>query len=222
MALSGPPSYASKSDRENVIQAFQDWRPKDPFISEELGRRNILSRRSVARRVFRTTSFGFIIVFIALTLVLWQSGSQEKAKVVSALHSWVTSLNPTEQHPSGTAAELTTNNKVSQATPSVATPRPVEEEYSAIRQQLDSLTSQLTEMRRIAEQLAANQEKMDEDITALKISEESINKRLSAVPPRQPNVAPAPGKKPQEPARVVSTRHSSSERSSVGPPLPLR
>ena len=219
MATSGSPSYASESDRENVIQAFQDWRPKDPFVSEELGRRNILSRRSVARRVFRTTSFGVIIVFIALALVRWQSGSQEKAKVVSALQSWVTSLNPTEQHRSGTA-ELTTDDKVSLAAPSVATPRPIEEEYSAIRQQLGALTSQLTEVRRIAEQLAANEQKMDEEIAALKTNEENINKRLSAVPSRQPKAAAAPGKKPQEPARV--TRHSSSERSSVGPPLPLR
>jgi hypothetical protein len=226
MIFSESQSYASEADRENVIEAFKDWRPKKLMISTGIVLRNIDTRPSVMRRVFRTIAFGVIAIFIALAVVVWQSGSHEAVKAVSALRTWLTRfttdasaipIGVTKAPPDNTAAS-------SQGAPPASAVLPTEEEYNAIRRDMDALTNELTEVRRIAEQLAANQAKMSDDIAALKANEESINQTLLSTLPHQPTVSAsaAPRKKPRAPTRLGVTGRSSNEHPSVGAPLPLR
>jgi hypothetical protein len=224
MIISESQSYASEADRENVIEAFKDWRPKKPVISKGIVLRNIDARPSVMRRVFRTIAFGVIAVFIALAVVVWQSGSHEVVKAVSALQTWLTRfttdasaipIGVTKAPPDNAAA-------ASQGARPASAPLPTEEEYNAIRRDMDALTNELTEVRRIAEQLAANQAKMSDDIAALKANEESINQRLLSTLPHQPTASAAPRKKPPAPTRLGVEGRSSNEHPSVGAPLPLR
>jgi hypothetical protein len=225
MNISEPQSSASEADRENVIQALKDWRAKEP--SKGVALRNSHTHPSIIRRVFRIIAFGFIAVFIALAVVVWQSGSQEIGKVVSAFQVWLTrSLSNTPSAtPIGSTKAPAVNTAVSQGTPPPATSQPTEEDLSAIKRQIEAMTNQLTEVRHIVEQLAANQEKMGQDFAVLKVDEESINKRLAAVSAHSghsPNASAAPRKKPQGPAQSGVSGRSSSEPRSVGAPLPLR
>ena len=224
--MSEPQSHASEADRENVIQAFKDRRAKEP--SKQVAFRISHTRPSLIRRVFRTVAFGFIAACIALGVVVWQSGSSEEmGKDISAFQAWLTQSLPVAHSSSatpivGSTKAPTENTAVSRGTGLSATSRPTEDDLNTIKRQIEAVTNQLTEVRRIAEQLATNQEKMGQDIAVLKADQESINKRLLAVSAHSPNASAAPKKKPQEPARLGLTGRSSSEHSSVGAPLPLR
>ena len=224
MNISEPQLKVGEADHENVIQAFKEWRAKEPSISEAIARRHNHIRPSVTRRIFRTIALGFIAASIALTAVVWQSDSQEMGRTVSALQAWFINSLPLGRRPSvtpiGSITAATDNSAPSRGTAPLVTSQPAEEKLNSIKRQIDAVTNQLTEVRRIAEQLAANQQNMVEDIAALKANEESINKRLLAASSHLPNTFALPKKKPQEP-RLGVTGRSSNERPSGGEPLPL-
>lgn len=224
MNMSGAQSDAIDAYSEDVIQAFKNWRAKDLAISQGSAVRENM-RHSIILRVFRTIAFGLIAVSIALAVVAWQSGTDEMGKAASSLHAWLTQSRPVADRPSatliGSIKEPTQNTAAAQGTLPLAAEQPNEEELSAIKRQIESLTNQLSEIRHIAEQLAASQQNIALDIAVLKTNQESISKRLLGALPHPPNAFAAPKKKPQEPARSGSIGRSSTERSSGGTPLPL-
>lgn len=211
-------SDAIDTYREDAIQAIKNWRAKEPAILQGSAGRNDI-RPSIILRVFRTVAFGFIAVSIALAVVVWQSGTDAMGKAASTLQAWLTQSRPVSDRPSatpiGSIKAPAQNSAVAQGT------QPNEEDLNAIKRQIESLANQLSEIRRIAEQLAGYQQKIAEDIAVLKTNQESITKMLSGASPHLPNVSAAPRKKPQEPARSGSAGRSSTERSSGGAPLPL-
>jgi len=216
------PSNASEADRENVVQAFKDWRAKEPLVSNGTTRRNFHTRSSVIGRVFRTIAFGVLAVTVALGVVVWQSGSGEVTKAASALQA---SLIRLTAHPAATPIGVTNvptqNTAASQGTPPASMSQPTEEQYNSLKQKLEAVASELTDVHRIAEQLAVNQKQLGDDLAALKASEETLKQKLLSASTHPATFATGAKKKPQEPSRWGVMGRSSNEHSSAGAPLPL-
>jgi hypothetical protein len=216
------PSNSGEVDRENVVQAFRDWRPHTS--PEGIALRKNLARPSVLRRVFRTISFGFIAVFIALAAVVWQSGGDELQVTLSVLRSQLSRFTAADRGAAivtGSIKTVAENLAAPQAAPAAATSQPNEQEYNALKQKIDGVANELNDLREIAERLVANQKQLSDDLAALKASEETLKRQLlSATTRLVPPAAAAKKKSPVAPRTGVTGR-SSNERSSAGPPLPL-
>lgn len=222
MNISDPPN-ASEADRENVVQAFRDWRP--PTSSEGIALRNDLARPSVLRRVFRTITFGFIAVFIALAAVVWQSGSHEMEMALSVLGSQLSRFTAADHGEStavtGSTKTVAENTAASQAATAAATSQPNEQGYNALKQQIEGVASELNDLRDIAERLVANPKHLSDDLAALKASEESLKQQLLSTSTRSATPAAAAKKKSPVPSRLGVAGRSSNEHSSAGAPLLL-
>jgi hypothetical protein len=215
-------SYTSGAERENVVQAFKDWRAKDPLISDGITRRNFPTRPSIMRRVLRTIGFGVVAVFIALGFVIWQSGSGEVAKAISTLQASLTRLTAQPAaSPIGAGNAPAQNTAASQDTPPASTSQPTEEQYNSLKHQLDAVASELTDVHRIAEQLAANQKRLGDDLGAIKASQESMKQKLLPASAHSGTPPASAKKKPQVPSRLGVMGPSPNEHLSPGAPLPL-
>lgn len=215
------PSNAREADHENVVQAFKDWRP--PTIPEGLAIRNNQARPSVLRRVVRTIAFGSIAAFIALAVVVWQSGGHELEQAVSVFESLLSRFTVADRGAPtadvGSTKSATENTAASQGVPTA--PPPTAQEYNALKQQIEGVASELTDLRAVAEKLVANQKQLSDDLAALKASEESLKQQLLSASTHSATPAATAKKKPQVPSRLGATGRSSNEHSSAGAPLPL-
>jgi endonuclease/exonuclease/phosphatase (EEP) superfamily protein YafD len=158
-------------------------------------------RPSLRRRAFRTLARFSIAVLIGIGATLgWQSyGDEAKELVVTRAPSlgWLLPASKTES--------------------------PVASATSAdVAQQLAPLAMNLDVVRRGVEKLAAKQEQMAQNITALQAAEEEIRQKLSAPPPPQQEAA-VPQHKPPQPRAASSAVQSSSAPSPRSPAAqPLR
>ena len=159
-------------------------------------------RPSIGRRMFRILTRFSITILIGIGATLaWQSyGDEAKEMVVARAPSlgW-----------------LLTAPKTKSPVASATSPDLV--------QQLAPLALNLDVVRRAVEQLAAKQEQMAQNITALQAVEEEIKQRLSAPPPSQQE-ASVPQNNPPQPRAPSSAAQSSSapsQRPPSGQPLRL-
>jgi hypothetical protein len=216
-------SHINEGDCDNVIKAFQDWRAKGSPISDGVILPTLQKRPSLTRRIFRTITLGFIAVLIVLAVVVLQSGNREVAKIISALQASLARSAAATNEPSATSIGASEPGTQSPAASQGASPvQATQEQYNEISHQIDALVNQLTDVRRVVEQLAANQQKMGQDIAALKANGESINHTLlSALSQRTFGPAAARAKPKEQPTRRV-TGQPAHGNPSVGAPLPLR
>jgi hypothetical protein len=141
-------------------------RPKSPTIhslhSSRLMDQAASRRPSIGRRIFRALVRFFVAVLIGVGGTLaWQSyGDAAREMVVARVPTlaWLLSVPPTKP-------------PVVAATPPDPMPK------------LESLASNLDNMRRSVEQFAAKQEQMAQNIAALQAVEEDIRQKMSSTPP---------------------------------------
>lgn len=222
MNISEPQSNGSESDRENVIRAFKEWRAKEPLLADGSISRRELHRRSVTERVFRTVGFGVVAVSIMLGVLVWHSGSDEVQKAVTALQA---SLTRSTAHPASTAAigsaKAVTENTAASHAPPASTSQPTGQEYSALKQQMEAVASELASVRAVTEQIIASQKQIGDDVAALKASEEAMKQELLSALSHSAKAAGAPKKNPSVSPKMGVTGQSRNEPSSAGAPLPL-
>jgi hypothetical protein len=153
---------------------------------------------SVAKRLFRTGAYGFIITVIVGTAFVWQSSDEttkEMAKGWVNSLVWSSSLHPHNLPPeSDVASEAgsTTSNQplmesiilpttsASQRTPTSTATESLS--FPDLKRQLESIASDLSIMRRIVEQVAARQDQMARDIATLQADEQNVRQKISALP----------------------------------------
>ena len=172
----------------------------DPPHAYRFGEGQLASARSsIGRRMFRALARFSIAVLIGVGATLgWQSygdATKEMLAVRALTLAWVLSVSTTK---SPVVAATSTD--------------PV--------QQLAPLVSNLDVVRRSAEQLAAKQEQMAQNIVAMQAVEEDIRRKMaSTLPgPAQPAASVPQPKPPQPKAQSSAVQSSSAPR----PPPPNR
>jgi hypothetical protein len=182
-------------DRSDQRIGIRPRRPAIPSVrSSSLRDDQATNRRiSIGRRMLRAFARFFIAVLIGVGATLaWQSyGDVAKGMVAARVPAlaWLLSVS-------------TTKPPVVAATPPDPMPK------------LESLASNLDDMRRSVEQLAAKQEQMAQNIVALQAVEEDIRQKMSSTPPPPPQQAastPQP-KAPQSRAQPPAVQSSSVSR----------
>jgi hypothetical protein len=203
LAWSGRPArdFDAQSDQRIGVKpgkpSIHSYRPSglhdDPMASH---------RPSLGRRTFRTLTRFSIAVLIGIGATLgWQSyGDEAKELVVTRAPSlgWLLSASKTKTPvASATSADLA--------------------------QQLAPLALNLDVVRRGVENLAAKQEQMAQNITALQAVEEEMRQKLSAPPPSQQEASVPQHKPPQPrtPSSAVQSSSAPSPRPPSGQPLRL-
>jgi hypothetical protein len=184
-------------------------RPRKPAIhsvhSASFRDNQPTSRRiSIGRRMLRALARFSIAVLIGVGATLaWQSyGDVAKQMVVARVPAlaWLLPVS-------------TTTPAVVAATPPDPTPK------------LESLASNLDDMRRSMEQLAAKQEQMAQNMAALQVAQEDIRQKMSSTPPlpsQQAASIPQP-RAPQPRAQPPAVQSSSVSRPTpAGPVSPSR
>jgi hypothetical protein len=176
-------------------------RPKSPTIrslhssrltDDQLARR----RHSIGRRMFRAFARFFVAVLIGVGATLgWQSyGDAMKETVVARVPTlaWLLSVS-------------TTKPPVVAGTPPDPMPK------------LESLASNLDDVRRSVEQIAAKQEQMAQNIAALQAVEEDVRQKMSSTPP---SLSPQAASIPQPRSQQSRAQPSAVQPPSVAHPTP--
>lgn len=187
---------------------------------------NLKPRPSVSRRVFRTFAFGLAAVVIALGGILWQSEKYDLSDRVRSLRGLPSAPAPAPWQsvaasPNKSVLALPVNAVKQIVTPSqgVPVPRPTDEKHGAIQKQIEDLTTTISAIRNIVDQLAANQMQMGQTIAAIKAAQENLDQRLSSAASHSTAAHPAPRKRTSD---LPPRRRPASTGQSVEPPLPLR
>jgi len=158
-------------------------------------------RPSVGRRVFHTVARGFIVIaMVCAAFALLSDGGDKKKDIVRAWdHSlnWLSSVlgtnssqdsdvapesgsKPLDQTPTQNTALLPAAPHIQPAPASVATASSPE-----LQHQLETMVSDLADVRRLVEQLAARQDQMVRDIATLQAAEQNVSQKLSSLPESQ-------------------------------------
>jgi hypothetical protein len=177
--------------RSNQRIGIQPKKPSihSPHSSGIKDDRAASSRPSISRRIFRTLTRFFIAVLIGVGATLaWQSYGDAAREMMVARVPTLAWLLP-----------------VSATKPLVVAATP-----PASAQQLESLASNLDDVRRGVEQLAAKEEQMAQNIVTLQAVEEDIRQKMLYTPPSPSQAAPIPQQKPAQPRAQSSAAQSSS------------
>jgi hypothetical protein len=204
LAMSGGPARDLDAQSDQHI----DITPRKPSIhsyrSSGLNEDQIASGRpSLGGRTLRALTRFSIAVLIGVGATLaWQSyGDEAKEMVVTRAPSlgWMLSASKTK-------------SPVASAT------------SPDLGRQLAPLALNLDVVRRGVEQLAAKQEQMTQNITALQAVEEEIRQKLSAPPPSQQEASVPQHKPPQPraPSSAVQSLSTPSPRPPSGQPMRLQ
>jgi hypothetical protein len=126
-------------------------------------------RPSVARRVFDTVARGVLVV--ALFGVAFALLSSEK---ITAIDDHLASAPKTIPHESVNAPD---DHPAAIKVPSEPAP-PTIELLAPLRQQLEKMSHDLATMQRIAEQIAARQDKMAQDVVTLQAAQKSASQQI--------------------------------------------
>jgi hypothetical protein len=173
--------------------------------------------------MFRALTRFFIAVFIGVGATLaWQSHGDDAKQIV---RTWAPSLGwllPVSTTTSPDGPVPVQNAALPQSAPVTQSAAPASAiAVGKLVQQIESISRDLTVVRRSLEQLAAKQEQMVQNIATLQAAEQDIKQKMSSPPPSRP----APPRKPPEAATQSSAVQSSSVPSPPPPartPLPLR
>ena len=242
MILPNPQSEAARPEPgEDVLRTFNEWLAKDRSLgqnyippqapqSEKQDKPDgqFKPRPSVIRRAFRTLAFEVVAVIIAFSGIIWQSQIRDMGNGARSLHASITAP-PTGSSPSvstspnqtildSSANAATQNATPRQATPSLSGARQVSEEHGAMRKQIEDLTAKVDAIHNIVDQLATNQEQLEQAIAAIRADEDSVTQKLLSETSNPSAVHTTPHSKTlgvHSPTRPAPAGHS------VGPPLPL-
>ncbi len=210
-----PAGNGSLDSQRNEYHFSPGVAPVEPSISghprqASFEKAEISRWRSVGRRVFRTFTYGVIIIVTVGAALAWQSSDDKTRDMVRAWGISLIQLLSVLGAKSPIASDAATEqaSKTSQQA-SVAAESSPEAQH-----QLQTMVSDLAMVRRIVEQLAAKQEQMAQDIATLQAATQNVGEKKStvpqsaAVPPRknirseaavQPFSVPIPIPRPQTP-----------------------
>ena len=180
------PDRSGPSDSQrNEFHFSPGIAPVEPSIGVNSFRED--GRRSVGKRAFRTFAYGVIIIVAVGAALAWQSADDKTKDMVRA---WGISLNQLISAPD--AKSPIVSDKVTEPVSKTSQQTSVANNSSPdAHQQLESMASDLAAVRRIVEQLAAQQQQMAQDIAMLQAAEHNVGEtkptlpQSSAVPPRK-------------------------------------
>ncbi len=186
-----PHEYGSSHSRQQELHVSPGIAPVEPSMSvdphQASFQRDGISRdrRSVGRRVFRTLTYGFIIIATVGAALAWQS-SDDKTR--DTIRAWGTSLSQLSsilatKSPVGSDAATEPASKASEQASVAAT------SSHDLQHQLETMVSDLAVTRHMVEQVAAKQEQMAQDIAALRSAQQNLSERTSSLP-QSPTVSP--------------------------------
>jgi len=172
-----------------------DPNPQQPSLQNE---RIPNIRPSVGWRVFRTVARGFIVIAtVGAAFALLSYGDDKQRDLVRARDlslSWLSSVLRSDSH-QGSDGSAEPASKPSNQTPSPSTAllagspsiqsvqAPVAIESSPeLQHQVETMTSDLTVVRRLMEQLAAKEDQMARDIATMQATEQNVSQKLSSLP----------------------------------------
>ena len=148
------------------------------------------NRRSVGREVLRLFVYGLIIITIGGAAFASQYGDDNIKETLGILQSSVSGLSPfLGANPSARALEgfskssdqVSTQDKISAKEARFIQSTPVSVTAGSspqIQQQLETMASQLSIVRGLAEQLTVSQKKMAQDIAALETAKENLSQKM--------------------------------------------
>src|ERR1700722_694226 len=190
--------------REEISSGSPSITPDGPSV-DPISQQSILksekvstSRPSVAKRLLRTGACGFVITVIVGSAFVWQSSDDTTKEMVKGwINSLVSSSSilpnnlPAKFGVDADAASATSDQRRAGApvilpTAPVGQPTPkstVRDPSPDLKQQLETIVSDLAVIRRIVEQLAARQDQMARDVATLQAAEQNVSQKMSALPP---------------------------------------
>ncbi len=128
------------------------------------------SKPSVARRIFRTFIYGFVVA--ALVTVAWQAYKDDSTK--GMISAWLSATSRSVD-PNVAAAPKTSD----QAAVLPQSAVPVGAEVSKdVQLQLQTVVNELAVVRRTVEQIASKQEQMGQDIAALQAAQRDVTLKV--------------------------------------------
>ncbi len=202
-------------------------------------------RRSIGSQALRAVTYGLLIIVIAGLPLAWQFGDKNTKQMIEAwaipLDEWSSVFgaksSPVAAETASTAAHAAkTVSKISDRAPTPDTsalqaaarnvlpaPAPMPAGSSQVLQhQLEAISSDLTVVRRIVEQLAAAQGQMAEELATVQAAEHDISQKRSPASQAAAHAPPhknVPKPMPLEALPQSSAAPSSAARPQEPPPL---
>ena len=178
-----PHGSGSSDSHRNEFNVSPSIVPVEPSIAvnpreASFQRDGISGGHSVARRVFRTFAYGFVIIVTVGAALAWQSSDDRTKDMVRAWGFSLSQLSSVLGAKSPVASDVATEpvSKTSEQASVAVGPSP-----EALHQ-LDTMVSDLGVVRRIVEQLAAKQEQMAQDIATLQATKQNVSEKKSSLP----------------------------------------
>jgi hypothetical protein len=208
-----PDGNGSSDDHRNELHVSPGIAPVEPSIGVNPPQASFQNhgisrgRRSVGRRVFRTVAYGFITIVIVGAALAWASSDDKTKEMV--IRAWGISLSQLSSvlGTKSPAASDTTAEPVSRTSQRASV---AAGSSPGAQHQLETMASDLADLRRIVEQLAAKHEQMAQDVAALQAAKQNISEKKSS--PAQSSSAGSPPKSIHSEAAV--------QPSSVPVPIP--
>jgi hypothetical protein len=223
-----PDRYGSSDPAE--FHVSPDLAAIEPELDRHFGRgRRPGNRTSIARQAFRAVFYSLVIGAVAGLPLAWQLGDKNTKEMIAAwatpVGEWL-SVSTTKSPPAaaGTVSKIPDRAAAFDAFSSPQAPRnaqaaPAPAPASApapvpagsaqeVQRQLETIAGDLAAVRRLAEQLAARQNQMAQDLATLQAAERDVSQKLSAA--SQPPVHAAPHKNTPKPLPLAAPPPSSS------------
>ncbi len=213
------PSGATAPDGS---EAFLELGPVEPSLRAAPGAADpgdqpfLPERPSLARRMFRGLVRFCVVFLIGVAAALtWQSEGDQAIELVRTSAPtwapvWAMDWIPAARVP--TTGSLSSDSSAN-APPVVQaqsiasqTPAPAAAAPSDSVRQIETMARDLTGVRHSIEQLAARQEDMAQNIATLQAAEQDLNQKIASLP----RAAPAPRRKPPQPAAPSAGAQSSA------------
>jgi hypothetical protein len=181
---------AVHEDEYDVLGSFFNWRrTQDEAQLNQNDQPNLhpsRSARSSLLSIFRTIVYGVIVAVAAFGGVQAYHNEATKEAISawwSSSAAWVSFLQ--QQTPIGAKAGAATSPRSLDPTASAITPTPEAAEASKlsgeIRQQLQTIASDLAVVRRTVEQLATKQDQMAQEISSVQAAQQNAIKTTSSI-----------------------------------------
>jgi hypothetical protein len=233
---SGAPSPDGRGAPEQQGEASPEIHPSPSIAANDLSfglnsdhanvpKNGIPDRRaSFGRRLFRTLSFGFVIVGVVAAALAWQANDQTTKDDIRARAISLVTGNDLLSHKPSDQAQVESPVQAESVSRSASGPNTDGLSTDELTHQLATVTNDIAAIRRIVEQLSAKQEQMAQDIATLQEAQQSKMQKTSS--PLQASDIPLPPMR-----RVPRTEHSRAVGQSpsapplsqpVSAPLPLR
>jgi hypothetical protein len=208
---------SSDSDR-NEFHVSPGIAPVEPSVGVNPSQASFQSpgisrgRLWVGRRVFRTFAYGVIIIVTVGAALAWDASDDRTKDIVRAWGISLIQLSSVlgAMSPAASDAAAEPVSKASEQALLAARSSP------KAQHQLETMVSDLADLRRIVEQFAAKQEQMAQDVATLQAAKQNVSEKKSSLaqsssafpPPKnihseasvQPSSVPVPIPRPQIPS----------------------